>query len=198
MVFTGETARGLELAAEGMAIAREIGNPTAVGYAAYARGELLLESDPDESLRSLEEASAALSPVDGRFLLGVARVSLVSAAGRTSDPGRAVPGYLELLAHWASSGNRPILWVTMRNAAELLSRAGEDAAFATILGATRTADMLPAADSAESGRLAAALDRARSRLGETETDALLAAGEAMNGDAVLTLVRDALGRLSSS
>jgi predicted ATPase/class 3 adenylate cyclase len=196
LVPTGQMEFALELNREAMEIARRIDNPTAIGYAAYSKGELLLESDPDESLRALEEANAVLTPIDSRFLLGVTRVSLVSAAGRTSDPQLAVAGYLDLLAHWSASGNRPVLWVTMRNAAELLSRAGDDATFATVYGALRKADRLPPEDSPEHARLAAALERTTAGLGPDEAEELMAVGERMDADEVLAVVRDGLGRLS--
>jgi predicted ATPase len=172
-------------------LARRTGNPTVIGYSCFALGESLLDTDIDAAVDALAEAERAVQSVGNRFLLGICRLSLVSALGRSSTPTAALTGYLELLDHWEASANRLQQRVTIRNAAELLSRCGQPEVAAVVHGAMEALGSAPPQGSPEQIRLTVSLQAAREALGADYDDAV-ARGARLNEDELVELARAAL------
>jgi predicted ATPase/class 3 adenylate cyclase len=190
-----ESAR---LAAEtAVALATTTRTPTIIGYSNFALGEALLDTDIEAALKALAEADEAVRSVNNRFLVGITRLSFVSALGRSSTPEAAISGYLELLDHWEASANRLQQRVTIRNAAELLSRCGRPDVAAVVHGAMSLRGVEPPAGSPEHVRLTASLARAHASLGDGYEDAVQR-GARMTDDQLLEHVRAALSQLLTS
>jgi predicted ATPase/class 3 adenylate cyclase len=187
---TDEARRMAEAALE---LARTTGNPTAIGYSGFALGESLLDADIEAAVVALGEAEMAVRSVNNRFLLGICRLSFVSALGRSANPTAAFAGYLELLDHWEAAANRLQQRVTIRNAAELLARCGQPDVAAVVHGAMESLGSAPPEGSPEQLRLAASLAAAEDALGDDYRDAVTR-GALMDEDELMDTVRAALRR----
>jgi len=191
LAANGQPDEARAAAETAMAAARQAGNPSDIGYAAFSLGESYLDTDSELAVSSLQEAERCLVSVDNMFLLGVTRISLVSALGRSGDPHRAVAGYLDLLAQWEAAANRLQLRVTVRNAAELLARCDRLDVTAAVHGAMQKRGAEPPAGSPEAIRLEASLVAARAALGDG-FEAAVEGGALLSDDDLVALVRQAL------
>jgi hypothetical protein len=172
-------------------LARTTGNPTTIAYCGFALGESLLDRDVEAAVGVLAEAELAVRSVNNRFLVGICRLSFVSALGRSSTPTAALTGYLELLDHWEAAANRLQQRVTIRNAAELLARCGRPDVVALVQGAMVPLGSWPPEGSPEQLRLAASLEAAGADLG-ADFDVAVARGARMDEDELMETVRSAL------
>jgi predicted ATPase/class 3 adenylate cyclase len=191
LAAANRTAEARTTAEAALALARTTGNPTTIGYSGFALGESLLDSDVDAAVGALAEADLAVRSVNNRFLVGICQLSLVSALGRSSTPEPAFSGYLELLDHWEAAANRLQQRVTIRNAAELLSRRGQPDVAAVVHGSMDALGSAPPAGSPEQLRLAASLAAAQHALGPRYDDAVRC-GASMDDDELVEFVRHAL------
>ncbi len=192
LTVAGRSEEALAVGHEALERARVLGNPTSTAFALYAVGEALLEVDPDKAGAFLTEAVNLSDGVGGRFVSGIAALSLTSALGRSGNPLQAVAGYLTLLDQWADSGNQSQQWVTLRNACELLGRAGNAEVVATVYGAMRRHGTDPPPNTAEGDRMARTVEVARAALDAKSFDDAMERGHMMSSDAVTELVREAL------
>ncbi|MCX6466595.1 MAG: BTAD domain-containing putative transcriptional regulator, partial [Pseudonocardiales bacterium] len=110
--------------AEVLALAGRMGSPLARGWAAYAAGERRAEAGLPGAAAHLERAVALAEEVDGAFLAGVARHTLLTTAARAGDPGHALARFGPLLDGWHAMGAWTHLWTAVRALAEALSRRG--------------------------------------------------------------------------
>lgn len=117
--------------------------PSAQGWLAYTRGEVLLDHDPRAAEEALVRAVGLADLVDHRFLAGVARVSLASLLGRAGDPADAADAFGRIIEHWRRRGDRTHQVTTLRNAAMFFDRVGEHAAAAELLAATDVVAQTP-------------------------------------------------------
>ena len=148
------------------ALATTVGAPSIRGWAAYLHGERLAEHDPMTAARHLTEAVASAEEVDDRFLVGVARHTLMTTAARLDEAGQAVTSIAGLLAQWNGSGAWTQLWLTMRALIEALSRSTRHREAAVLLGAYAASPNAPAVFGADARRLDAAFAAARHNLGD--------------------------------
>jgi len=195
LAAAGQPVRARAAAETALAAARQAGSPTHIGYAAFSLGESYLDTDTELAVSNLQEAERCLVSVDNPFLLGVTRISLVSALGRSGDQRRAVAGYLDLLGQWQAAANRLQLRVTVRNAAELLARRDRLDVTVAVHGAMRKRGAEPPEGSPEATRLEASLVAARAALGDG-FEAAVEAGALLSDDDMVTLVRQALEELA--
>jgi predicted ATPase/class 3 adenylate cyclase len=193
LAAANRTNEARHLAEAALDLARKTGSPTTIGYSGFALGESLLDTDIEAAIGALSEAELAVRSVNNRFLLGICRLSLVSALGRSSTPTAALTGYLELLDHWEAAANRLQQRVTIRNAAELLSRCGQPGIAALVHGAMESLGSTPPKGSPEQLRLAASLTAAHDELGADYDDAMTR-GARMSEDELTDTVRAALRR----
>lgn len=168
MAYGGEPGPAATLVAETGARLRRDGplSVTQEAWLEYTAGEVVMDRDPDAAVVRLRRAVALADSVGNRLLAGVARVSATSLMARTGPVDPALRAFLEVIDHWALTGDRAHLVTTLRNLVDLLARAGADAAAARLWGA------VVAADPPTYGDEAARLDRARAvlapRLGDEE------------------------------
>jgi predicted ATPase/DNA-binding SARP family transcriptional activator len=167
--------------------------PITAAWAAYTLGEVLMEQDPPRAAARLEAAVRDARRLGDRFLTGVALLSLASVTARHRGPVAAVPVLDEVVQHWERLGNWTQRWTTFRTVADVLSRAGDAESAAILLGACRRASATQIYGP-DAQRLAHVADRLGDRLGERRMTELVARGELLSPDEVVTHVRDALGR----
>ena len=171
------------------ALAAARGAPSIRGWAAYLHGERLAERDPAAAMRHLTDAVAAAEDVDDRFLAGVARHTLMTAAARMDEAGHAVSSFAGLLDQWNASGAWTQVWLTMRALIDALSRDGRHREAAVLLGAHATTRGGPAVFGPDARRLDAAIAAARRHLGD-EFDALWSEGAALDDEGAISLAID--------
>ncbi|MEO1061905.1 MAG: BTAD domain-containing putative transcriptional regulator [Actinomycetota bacterium] len=169
------------------------GPPTAAGWEAYSRGEVLLDRRPEEALASFARAIELADSVSNRFLSGVALVSSVSLQARVGSPVDASRAFSSVIEHWHTLAARTHQLTTLRNLVTLLVRLGRDEPAARLLHGVAD-HRLPPTFGAEAERLAAAADRLRERLGPDRWAELEA--EPTDGD-IDTLARFALAELAA-
>lgn len=169
--YTGELATARSLADRGRPAAT---SPTLRAWAAYVDGEIAqLEGELDSAEGHYDDAVEAARASGAGFLRGVARVGLLSvqsARGRVREP---LTGYLEVVDHFAATGNWTHLWPALRDLADLLERLGDPTAARLLHAAADAAPDAPADERRPRGPVVAAgpTDRA----------------------AVLTVAREAVG-----
>ncbi|MBB2922147.1 BTAD domain-containing putative transcriptional regulator [Cellulomonas cellasea] len=167
---------------------------TALGWFAYAEGELDLDADPDRAARSLGRAVALADSVGDRYLGGVARVSATSVRGRHGEPREALVAFEDVVGWWLERGDRTHLLTTLRNLVDLLRRLDAPEAAAELLGAVAGADVSPTFG-AEGERLALARDELASALGDTRLTGLLRTGAARDVESAARAALEAARRL---
>lgn len=152
-------------------------SPTALGWFAYAEGEVDLDAHPDHAARSLGRAVALADAVGNRYLGGVARVSATSVRGRHGEAWEALVAFEDVVVRWLERGDRTHLLTTLRNLVDLLLRLDAPDAAAELLGAVARADVSPTFG-AEGERLARAHEQLAGALGDARLADLLRTGAA--------------------
>lgn len=142
-------------------------SPTVRGWLAYAHGEVLLDSEPEEALDRLDLAVDLADSVDSWFLRGVAQVSAASLRAREGRPDDAAEPLRAAIEHFATRGDAVHLLTTLRNTPALLIRLGEWRAAAELLGGLSAITISPTYGE-EAARLQAAEHETREALGEDE------------------------------
>ena len=138
--YAGDESSAVATVGAGRVEAVRSGAPSALAYNAYAMGEILNASDPDQALTHLDRAVTLSDTVGTDFIRGVALGSATSVRVRHSDPATATSALLEVIDHWERAGNWRQQWTTLRHAVELFTRIGDDRAAATVLGAIEAND----------------------------------------------------------
>jgi tetratricopeptide (TPR) repeat protein len=163
--------------------ARDVGPaaPSDQGWVAYIEGEVVLDRDPDRSLRALDRAVALSDPVGNHFVGGVARVSACSLRARVGDPDVAMAAFAGVIDYWRRRGAGQQQLTTLRNLVMLLDRVGSQPEAAYLLGAVE-ANAGAESYGEEAARLAAVRDHLVAVLGHAVTDRRLAAGARLSLD----------------
>lgn len=139
--------------------------PGAWSWLAYARGEVLLDTDPEAALTELDAAIALAESVDNHFLAGVAHVSAASLRTRTGHAEDAVGPMARTIERLVERGNTTHLLTTLRNLPTLLTRLEEWRSAARVLGGLSASTISPTYGQ-EAALLDAAEQGARSALGD--------------------------------
>ena len=185
LIYGDDREAGLEVARALRADAESLGNPHHRAWSRYVLAEALGDDDPDGALELLAEALALAEPVGERFLEGVARVGITSLRARHHSPRDALSAFPDVLRHWRQAGDWTHQWTTLRNLVPLLLDLGADELAARLFGAQRTAET--GAYGADAARLAEAGETLAARLGTRRFDALVDAGEALDGPGTVDL-----------
>ncbi len=156
--------------------------PAAAAWLAYARGEIVLDRDPDRALADLDDAIAIGESVEDHYASGVARVSVASLRARTGDVDEATRAFVDIIRHWRGRGDRTHQLTTLRNLVTLLVRRGEPDRAALLLGAIGPDAIVPSYGD-EADRLADAHRQAVTALGEDRVAELERDGAALDLDA---------------
>lgn len=141
------------------------GSATGRAWLAYAQGEIRAERGDPGAAAYLVAAIRAAEEADSGFVAGVARHTLLTSAARDGDPAAALPAFGPLLDHWHGFGAWTQLWIAVRALAGTLSRLGRHRDAAILLGAMAASRRATSVFGADSARLDAVLDAARTALG---------------------------------
>jgi hypothetical protein len=150
--------------------------PSALGWLAYADGELLLDDDPGASFAHYDRAIAFGSASGNRYLEGVARISSGALRSRVGDIDAARQAFVATINYWRRLGASTYQITTLRNLAVLLQRMDQPDAAARLLGFL-TAQLVPTYG-AEAARLEEVEAWAQRRLGRDAFDERVADGQA--------------------
>jgi tetratricopeptide (TPR) repeat protein len=187
--YAGDEAAAINTVGANRVEAVRSGAPSALAYNAYTLGELLAASDPEQALMHLDRAVKLSDSVDAHFIHGVALVSATSVRVRHSDAATAASALIEVIDYWERAGNWRQQWTTLRQAAELFTRIGDDKAAALVLGAIEAHDAnLFGADAERLSGLRSAL---AARLGPA-ADEYVAEGRALQPVEVVAFTRSQL------
>lgn len=165
-------------------------SPTALGWFAYAEGEIELDADPDRAVRALRRAVDLADTAGDRYLGGVARVSATSVQGRHGEPREALVAFADVVVRWLERGDRTHLLTTLRNLVDLLVRLDAVDAAAELLGTVARADVSPTFG-AEGERLARAHEQLALALGDARLADRLRTGAARDVESAARAALDA-------
>lgn len=193
--YGGDTRAAVMLATAAHDRAARSGNPTALAWGLYARGEALGADEPQRALALLDDARQLAESVGNEFVIGVAEVGAASLRSRLGDPAEALGGFAALLQRWRQSNNWTQQWTTLRNLVELLVRLGADEPAVMLHAAATTADAGAHSYGAEAARLDQAAATAHQRLGPSGYRAAVARGRQLAADDAVHLAAETIERL---
>ncbi|MDN5763268.1 MAG: NB-ARC domain-containing protein [Microlunatus sp.] len=193
--YRGDPTGGVSRADELRAQAEANGDIVGAGWMRYIRGELLLDSDPQQARPCLEQALDVGRRFGDRYLVGVSLVSVASVSSRHGDPVAAAGVFRDVVEHWHRVGDWTHQWTTIRNVADLLSRLRRDEPAAVLLGGlqTRSAPLF----GGELERLLEVRSTLVRRLGQDRFDSLTAVGAGLDDNQVVDQARGALREVGS-
>jgi tetratricopeptide (TPR) repeat protein len=183
----GEAQRLLE---EGLTVARRLGNPSAIAYAATWGLSYWMQTNLGRARELLDEALANASSVDNNLALGLAisySVSLHIEAGAWQEAAEAL---LRAIEHWYRVGDRAELRLTLTGAVLILTEAGSDQAAALLVGATPRAEFV-----AHQAPYNEAVIGLRRRLGTDRFTACENRGKQIGYEELVDLLRREVGAL---
>jgi predicted ATPase/DNA-binding SARP family transcriptional activator len=121
---SGNLVEGLDHAARCAERAEVTGAPSLAAWACYAEARCRAHDQPDAAAGLLEEAGRLAAGVGNRSTEFSALTRLLALRSSSGDPKALLRAYRETLDRWRRSGSTTFLWVTLRNLAEPLRRAG--------------------------------------------------------------------------
>jgi predicted ATPase len=198
LAYAGDVEEAGERARQGLDIAQETANPTALATAHYCAGELLLDVDAPSAQHHLALSVDQSARAGTDFFYGVALLSAVTLQGRSGDPAGALTRYPELVELWHRAGRWAQEWTTLRNLAELLVRTGHYRPAAVLLGATWAPSEGSAVFGAEAQRLETAREQLVERLGEDEMLESIALGATFDAPRSVRFARETLAEILSA
>ena len=159
---SGNAQSARQFALEALDVAHHSGSALCAGWAEYAAGEIVLESDPAAAAAHLDRATRLAERVGSPLLRGIASLSSTTSwARRCAGVNRETveSDVRFLLGHWQRAGMWAHQWATIRNLVVLLSQWGDHVAAAELYGAVLGPGQAFPARGAERARLDAAMDR---------------------------------------
>jgi hypothetical protein len=186
--YSGDDEAAAHYEEQAHALAAAVGAPTFLGHASYLSGERRSERDPAAAVVHCARALELAETVDDRFLAGVARHTMLTAAARTGDPVAALPSFGPLIDHWHACGAWTQLWLALRALIDTLARHGRHRDVAVLLGAYASSSRATPVFGADASRLDDAAAAARAALGHAFDDSY-AEGRAMTDDDAVLMAR---------
>jgi tetratricopeptide (TPR) repeat protein len=189
--LAGDTERATKLARRALDTARISGCPTLVawGLLAVAMQE---QSEAQHAEELLEEAITTAREVESRFVLGGCLSLSATLRRQLGRPHEAIEVLREALDVWERLGNRPQLWLTLREAAICLGLLDADDDATRLLGAVEAAEIWAPGFPADRADLAAVSEELRQRLGDGRFSAARAEGAGLGREAIVRLAARAL------
>lgn len=175
-----------------LARAEATGNPTATSWAHFVRGEALNESDPEGAAAAYRAAAECGRRSENRLFVMLARSALVALAVRRGEPLQALEEAEDVLAQWSDLRNQAAQWGVLAVVVTLLSRSGGLPEATVLAGAVRANLARQPLGERNEREIAGCLALAAERLGQAETDRLLATGATLPLDAVVARARQAV------
>jgi hypothetical protein len=155
---------------------RRSGNPSALAWWHYVRAEAIVHTDPRQALvdytRAIEEATHG----DNRLVLMLARSSAVTLLGTPDSSSIALGELGRVLDEWEDLGNTASQWWVLLSLAVELARRGQDRDAALLAGSVLAHREHQPGVVRDQRRLENAMSDVRARMGDDETEALLAEG----------------------
>jgi predicted ATPase len=132
-----DAARSMEVAAEGVAVAREQGEPWLIAICLHSMGlAALWQGDLDRAEAILEESLAIFREIESRWLIGFPLVHLGFLAASCGEWARATAYCRESLARQSRLGDRWGMALSLKVLAEVAVGQGQPARGARLLGAS--------------------------------------------------------------
>jgi predicted ATPase len=175
----------LAMGDENLERTRARGNPAAIAYGLLAYGRALEASDPDRALRLLREAHEVAGAHPMAFVESLAARDTARLEARHGDVDRALELLDEAIASFHRGGEIANVAGTIASLAMLFDRLDRPHVAATLVGIT-----MDHSRGAVIIDLPGLIEHVRSRLGDTATDAAIAAGAHMELTAGVRYARD--------
>jgi predicted ATPase/DNA-binding SARP family transcriptional activator len=191
LAYGGETAEALDQAQAVLVTAQSLGCPSAIAWAQYALGEVLLDHDPVRAMALLDESHEVAAQLGCTFLTGVAGVSATTLRARHGDPGEALRRFPELIDLWERAGNRTQLWTMLRSLITTFVRLGRDEPAAVIYGGMQASRTAAPVYGPDAERLTSVLRDMEGRVGPVQLATWVEQGRQMRDDEVVAFARAA-------
>jgi hypothetical protein len=175
----------IERADEALAVARRLGNPTALAYAAQVAGSMRRNHDPGRALQLFDLAIEAGTSVRNEQAVGTAFTMKAGIYSQRGDWRAAARANIRSIEHFHQEGDRHDVGMSVAALAKELTAGGSDEAAAVLHGACGVP--LPDYLAEMEAEAAATL---RSRLGEECLADLAARGAAMDQHEVAAFIAD--------
>jgi hypothetical protein len=165
-------ARAMEL----LEPVRRSGNPSALAWWHFVRAEAIVHTDPDSALTGYTTAIEEATRGDNRLVLMLARSSVVTLLGAEDSPSIALDELGRVLDQWEDLGNTASQWWVLLCLAVELALTGKDRDAALLAGSVLANRKHQPGLVRDRRRLEDAVSAVRSRMGDAETEAVLAEG----------------------
>lgn len=191
-VYGGHAAEARDAMADLVSRADRTDIPSALCWAYYILGEATAATDVDRALEAYAIAIRHGRRADCELLVMLARSSSIALTVRDGPPVTALDELRRVLDEWEQLGNELSQWWVLLQLVVLLVRCGVDADAAVLAGAVLAARDRQPNFAQDTAQLTAALSTARSRLGPTTTDDLLAQGARLSRASAIAHARHAI------
>jgi tetratricopeptide (TPR) repeat protein len=186
LAYQGDVEAGAALARRWLHLAEEIAVPSALAFAHYGVAEIAATAgDVAAAERHARIAVEVAVPVESRFALGIAGVTLATLLARTGRTTEALARYRDVVDVFHRSGTWAPQWVALRSLVDLLERAGNPRGAAVLLGALTASPTAAPAYGPDAELLDAARKRLDETLGSEELARLAGQGAALSDDAAI-------------
>jgi len=204
LTWGGRLPEALAHLDDAVAIARRLGNPTAITYATMSAGMLRVDPQPAQALELLDEALDRASSVGNQLGLGLALQASADLHFTQGDLDGAIRLIARAVEHYGNLGDRGWLRTQLFTAVVVFAAAGADEPAALMYGAAPIDVLVPVTDEdqgvgrgvpPQQRRFLEAVANLRARLGEERFVALADRGGHMNDDELVDLVRQTVSAL---
>jgi predicted ATPase/DNA-binding SARP family transcriptional activator len=156
--------------------ARADGNASGLAWASFVLGEAVADTDPERAWTAYGDAIRCGTPADNRLFVTLARSAALRLAASGGPPDRALAEFGRVMEQWEQWGNEVGQWWVLVHLVILLVRVEPTQQAALLAGAALASLTRYQVLSRDTGRVAAAVDTLRARLGDPVTDRALAEG----------------------
>jgi predicted ATPase/class 3 adenylate cyclase len=179
---------------EALAVARRLGNPSVVSYAAMSSGMARMESDPVAALQFFAEGFEAAESVGNQLAIGITLGGQAWIHIQRSEWREAAPLVARSLQSYFRAGDQELFLIWCPEAVLILEALGDDEAAATLYGIARAATFETNALLIE--RLHAVERLLRRRLGDERFNECVALGDVMDHDTLAAFISEKLERIT--
>lgn len=137
--YAGQVDEGLELVEAVRREGADAGIDVVAAWCDFTMAELLADREPARALQLVDRMVEQADRAGWWFGAGVGRLTASSLRARTADPEDAIPGFEQLIRHWARLGDETHQWTTLRNLVDLFIRLEAYEPAARLLGAVGAA-----------------------------------------------------------
>jgi predicted ATPase/class 3 adenylate cyclase len=192
---SGDHAAAIACTDEAMTLARRLGNPSMLCYAAGVSGAARLESDPVSALQFYAEGLEAAESVGNRLGIGLTLGGQAWIRIQRGEWYEAAPLVVRALQGYHRAGDHEGFLMWCPEAVLILEALGDDEASATLFGVAKAATY----DTTEAlvDRMDASQLVLRRRLGDERFDECVARGSGMDYDELTAFISGNLERVTT-